>query len=117
MDTVNEKAAKDIGILADLIELYCREHHEGSVEAVAGAKIGEALGERNVRLCDDCRKLLMYAGSMRLICPYEPKPSCKKCETHCYKPEYREKIRKVMRFSGMYLIRHGKLGLIKKYLF
>jgi len=117
MEKVDEKAAKDIGVLADFIEIYCGEHHEGAGEVGAGAKIGEALGGRNVRLCDDCRRLFMYGASMCLICPHDPKPSCKKCESHCYRPEYREKIREVMRFSGMYLIRHGRLGLIKKYLF
>lgn len=28
------------------------------------------------------------------------KTSCDACENHCYKPEMRERIRQVMRYSG-----------------
>ena len=34
-------------------------------------------------------------------CPFmETKTFCSACKVHCYKPEMREKIRAVMRFSG-----------------
>ena len=56
--------------------------------------------------------MLKYGLTMRLRCPHEPKPLCKKCSDPCYKPEYREKIREVMRFSGTYLVRRGRIDLI-----
>jgi hypothetical protein len=40
---------------------------------------------------------------------------CKKCPAHCYAPGYRERIREVMRFSGQYLVKHGRLDLIVHY--
>jgi len=34
-------------------------------------------------------------------CPFmEEKTFCANCKVHCYKPEMREQIRQVMRFSG-----------------
>ena len=115
----DEGAEKDIAVLADFIGIYCGEKHPDDEKkpVTARGRAGEALAGIDVRLCTDCARLLLYAASMRIICPYDPKPACKKCATHCYKPEYRAKIREVMRFSGMHLITHGKLGLIKKYLF
>lgn len=115
----SEEAGKDIAVLADFIGIYCTEKHpdiEKNQLKVHG-RVGEVLAGKDIHLCGDCAKLLRYAASMRLICPHDPKPACKNCPTHCYKPEHREKIREVMRFSGMHLITHGKLGLIKKYLF
>lgn len=45
------------------------------------------------------------ASELRLIrrskCPYsDDKPFYSNCKIHCYKPEMREKIRRVMRYSG-----------------
>lgn len=38
-------------------------------------------------------------------CPFmETKTFCSNCRVHCYKPEMREKIREVMRFSGPRMI-------------
>ena len=63
-----------------------------------------------------------YIKVKRLIRHYQylskkAKPMCKKCSTHCYAPSYQEKIREVMKFSGLYLIRHGRLDLLAHYLF
>ena len=35
------------------------------------------------------------------MCPFmEKKTFCSNCTVHCYKPEMRERIKKVMKFSG-----------------
>jgi hypothetical protein len=36
---------------------------------------------------------------------------------HCYQPGHREKVRAIMRFSGPYLIRRGRLDLLWHYFF
>jgi hypothetical protein len=54
--------------------------------------------------------------TMRIKCPHDPKPMCKKCVTQCYHGEYKTKIREVMKFSGMYLVKHGRLDLLYHYL-
>ena len=116
---IDDRAKRDIEVLAEFVGIYCEGNHPGAEKhgVTAGGSVGDALRDTRVALCDDCARLLRYAASMRVICPYDPKPSCKKCATHCYRPEDREKIREVMRYSGMRLITRGKLGLIRKYFF
>lgn len=108
---------KDAEVLAEFINIFCSDRHPdaGKEPLKAGGAAGACLAGCGFLLCDECRRLLLHAVSKRAICPYDPKPSCKKCDTHCYAPGYREKIREVMRYSGMRLIRKGRLGLIWKY--
>ncbi|MFC1718705.1 nitrous oxide-stimulated promoter family protein [Candidatus Poribacteria bacterium] len=96
-----DKREKDSYILKQFVHIYCRgEHHMPRGE-----------------LCADCQDLLTYSLKRLERCPQDPKPACKHCETHCYKPAYREKIRQVMRYSGKRMIRHGRLDLLYHYLF
>lgn len=68
-----------------MIRLYCRKKHGMKTE-----------------LCDKCRALSDYAIMRSDKCPFmETKTFCSNCRVHCYKPEMREKIREVMRFSGL----------------
>jgi hypothetical protein len=61
-------------------------------------------------LCPDCRELLAYAGERLARCPYQDrKTTCARCLIHCYRPEMRDKIRTVMRFSGPRMIYHYPL--------
>jgi len=76
--------AREKNTVSKMIRIYCRFKH----------------GMRNA-LCPDCRQLEDYAHKRLEHCQFgEEKPSCEKCPMHCYKPEYREKIREVMRFAG-----------------
>jgi hypothetical protein len=43
----------------------------------------------------------------------ESKTFCSNCKVHCYKPEMREKIREVMRFSGPRMIFHHPITAIR----
>jgi hypothetical protein len=73
--------------VAVMIADYCRSHHIKK------------------RLCLDCEKLLDYALESLKKCPYQDgKTTCAKCPVHCYKPEMRESIRKIMRYSGPRMI-------------
>jgi hypothetical protein len=119
-DKLDKKKAKELKVLAGFIGIYCRENHRetGHAEFTArDARIKEALGDRPPVLCEDCRRLLEHGIAKLLLCPYDPKPMCKKCPKHCYAPGYRERIREVMRFSGLYLVKHGRLDLIVHYYF
>lgn len=110
--------AGDIEVLAEFISIYCADTHPeaGNYEVRAGGSLGEHVNSLGIQLCDECKKLLLHAASKRIVCPYDPKPSCKKCETHCYAPKYRDQIREVMKYSGKRLIKKGKLNLIWKYI-
>jgi len=74
--------------VSNMIRIYCRFKHAGRKS-----------------LCHDCRQLEVYAHKRLEYCQFkESKPACEKCPVHCYKPEYREKIREVMRFAGPRMI-------------
>ncbi len=95
------KKAKDQAILDKFIKVYCCKKHGGDKKA----------------LCPDCQELLEYAMERLEKCPYNPKPKCKDCKTHCYKPEYREKMKEIMKFSGIHFVKRGRLDWLIRYFF
>lgn len=91
-----KRIAKEKRIVELMIRLYCLKK------------------EMNATLCADCEELLYYAHTRLDRCPFgEKKSSCKKCKVHCYKPAMREKMRKVMRFSGPRMILYAPWEAIK----
>jgi len=80
-----------------MIALYCHKHHN----------IGDGL-------CPECQALVEYAHLRLDHCKFgERKPSCQKCPVHCYQPEMREAIRKVMRYAGPRMFWHHPLAAIR----
>lgn len=80
---VESKCQREKETVSFMIALYCRKKH--------GCK----------ELCPECAELDAYARMRSDKCPFmETKTFCSNCKVHCYKPEMREKIREVMRFSG-----------------
>jgi hypothetical protein len=99
--TIDRKLVdRDMEIIETFTHIYCRKHHARRSDG---------------GLCPECRDLVDYARARREKCPYDPKPKCKECPTHCYKPSYRERMRAVMRFSGMYFVKRGRLDWLFKY--
>ena len=81
---VETKRQREKETVSFMIRLYCKKKH--------GTKQG---------LCPECAALDEYARMRSDKCPFmESKTFCSNCKVHCYKPEMREKIREVMRFSG-----------------
>ena len=81
---ISAKREKEKELVSEMIALYCRKRH--------GGKKG---------LCPECTALNTYARKRSDKCPFmENKTFCSNCKVHCYKPEMREEIRTVMRFSG-----------------
>ncbi|ADD68787.1 conserved hypothetical protein [Denitrovibrio acetiphilus DSM 12809] len=95
---------KDAEVIKAFIKVYCRENH---------LKCGAAADEGG--LCTDCRELHDYSLKRNRSCPLDPKPSCKKCPVHCYKPEMRGRIKEVMKFSGIFFLKRGRLDWVCKY--
>lgn len=76
---------KELRVVTLMIKKHCKGNH--------GTKKGD--------LCPDCSQLLDYVEFRRNKCPFgDKKPFCSNCRIHCYKPEMRERIRNVMRYSG-----------------
>ncbi len=86
-------------LLRRFIEVYCQEHH----------------APRSASLCENCQDLWDYSRLRLEKCPMDPKPKCKDCPVHCYKPEYRQRIQEVMRFSGLYFVKRGRLDWLLRY--
>lgn len=116
LDPVNGKKQKDIRTLGLFVQVYCHQKHDGPKEAFEYRHLDSTrcLPE-GLKFCARCRDLLTHGITKLLLCPYDPKPMCKKCTTQCYRPGYREEIRGIMRFSGMYLIKQGRLDLLAHY--
>lgn len=67
-----------------MIHIYCQKKHK-----------------QKEGLCDQCTELLTYAHKRLDHCKFgENKGTCGKCPIHCYKPDMREQIKAVMKFSG-----------------
>lgn len=78
-----------------MVKIYCKNHHNGKP------------------LCPECIKLQDYALERLKNCPFKgDKPVCSKCHIHCYQDDYRDKIRRVMRYSGpKMLTKHPLLAI------
>lgn len=109
---------KDLKVLGLFTAVYCRRHHGGDKSALcAGDLEAGRLGLVKYRYCAECQEFLAYAIARRLRCPLQPKPTCKACPVHCYRPGHRERVREIMRFAGPYLIKRGRLDLLWHYFF
>ena len=92
MNRINEEQR----VVGQMICLYCRKK------------------EGNKELCSSCKELLQYATARLEHCKFgENKPTCKKCPIHCYSPQMRERIRKVMRWAGPRMIWYHPVAAIK----
>ncbi len=80
---IEKKRQREKDTVSFMISLYCRKKH--------GCK----------ELCPDCAALDAYARDRSDHCPFmETKSFCSNCKVHCYRPQMRQKIQEVMRFSG-----------------
>jgi hypothetical protein len=76
--------ATELKTITVMISLYCRANHKSSIP------------------CTTCQALINHAEQKLDRCVYgSQKPACKQCPIHCYKPEYREQIKIIMKESGM----------------
>lgn len=83
-------------VVEQMIRLYCR-HKEGNRE-----------------LCAGCAELLDYARARLDRCRFgADKPTCRRCPVHCYRPEMKERIRRVMRWSGPRMLLYHPLAALR----
>lgn len=116
--SLTRKELKDLKVLLQFTAVYCRANH-AEAKSVVATDEGELrrLPLQKHPVCQDCGSFLRYAFERRLRCPLADRPVCKHCPVHCYKPEYRMKVKEIMRFSGQYLIKRGRLDLLWHYFF
>ena len=95
---IESKRKKEIEIIEDMINLYCKKNHK--------TKKG---------LCKECQELKEYAILRINKCPFmENKTFCSNCKVHCYKPDMREQIKEVMRFSGPRMMLYHPVAAIRQ---
>ena len=95
-----DKKHKNKVLLEKFIGVYCCKKH----------------GSDDGTLCADCAGLRDYAFEKLDNCPFDPKPKCKDCTVHCYQEPYQTKIKKVMKFAGIYFVKRGRVDWLFKYL-
>ena len=82
---IGAKRQNEKMVVSLMIRLYCKGNH--------GTKRGE--------ICDECKELTDYSIARVERCPHMgTKSFCTNCKTRCFKPEMRERLRTVMRWSG-----------------
>lgn len=83
---VQKRREKKHEIVEKMIETYCtKQKHLND-----GGK-----------LCSDCDELLNYSLQRTTRCPHVEKTLfCVNCPTPCYKPDMKEKMRIMMKYSG-----------------
>ena len=83
---IKRKRQKEIMLVSQMIKLYCHKNHTN---------------RNGKELCDECQELIEYALERSEKCRFmKSKTFCSNCKIHCYSPEMRDKIQKVMRYSG-----------------
>lgn len=73
-----------------MVGIYCTGHHG-----------------TNSEICIECLQFRDYAFMRLSKCPFQEKKStCGKCVIHCYNPDMKLKVKKIMRYSGPRLLLH-----------
>ena len=92
MDKRNkESIEKDFNILKRFVTAHCHYQHDTEKEEI----------------CAECEELIQYAKEKLENCPYNPKPKCKDCKTHCYKDIYQKKVREAMSLAGAQIFKNN----------
>ncbi len=106
-DVLQAKIDHEKDTLAFMVGVYCRgKKHEG--RAPAGPAPDGA------GLCPSCQELVDYAFARIDACPHmETKTFCSACETHCYKPDMRQRVREAMAYAGPRMMFYDPKGAIR----
>lgn len=85
---MNKRIEREKRTVSLMIGMFCKKHHTA-----------------DNGFCEVCLALFDYAEARTNNCKFgSNKPICAKCPVHCYKPDKREEIKKVMRFAGPRMI-------------
>lgn len=98
MKDIQQKREREKEMVSLMIRIYCNGNH----------------GTKGNALCKDCVLLNEYARLRSDKCPFmEMKTFCLNCRVHCYKPDMREQIKEVMRFSGPRMMLYDPMAAIR----
>ncbi|KZL92740.1 nitrous oxide-stimulated promoter family protein [Clostridium magnum] len=64
--------------------------------------------------CSRCKEIMNYAHLRINSCTFgDDKKFCSKCTVHCFKPDMRENVKKIMRYSGPRIIFYHPIMAMK----
>ncbi|WP_147533435.1 nitrous oxide-stimulated promoter family protein [Bacillus marasmi] len=87
---------KEKEMVTKMVQLYCKKKHHQH------------------ELCEECQALINYAYKRLAYCRFgEEKTACSNCSVHCYKPDYREQMKAVMRYSGPWMLLYHPVYSVK----
>jgi len=88
MQSPKNRLEREKKTIHTMIHMYCKKSHG-----------------LNNELCQECSDIFNYAQERLKNCRFgENKLTCEKCPIHCYQPEMRENVRKIMRYAGPRMI-------------
>ena len=94
---IAKKRQREKEVVSLMIDLYCHGNHHTKGE-----------------VCSACQALKNYACDRSDHCPFmASKTFCSNCRVHCYSPQMREEIKKVMRYAGPRMIYHHPIMAIR----
>jgi hypothetical protein len=98
LPTESRRIRREKRTISIMIGMHCREHHDAA----------------EPDLCGECHTLHSYAMQRIDKCPFcLAKPTCANCPIHCYKPDMRQDVRRVMRYAGPRMLkRHPVLAIL-----
>ncbi|WP_139653166.1 nitrous oxide-stimulated promoter family protein [Raoultibacter phocaeensis] len=107
-DTPNiaKRREREKRTISQMIALHCAGTHDEQARTET-AFCGETI-------CPECKAIDDYAVLRTERCrKMDVKTSCDECENHCYRPEERERIRAVMRYSGPRMLKVHPVAAIR----
>lgn len=94
---MSEQIEQKIKLVEKMMELYCKKHHQSDDSCL---------------LCEECDALLEYSSKRSRNCR-NPKGFCAHCPHPCYAPDFRAKMRAVMKFSGPRMLGYHPIWVLK----
>ncbi|WP_300377834.1 nitrous oxide-stimulated promoter family protein [Brachyspira sp.] len=104
---INKKIDYEKKMVFYMIELYCKyehsEYHKNRTKTFG-----------NKSICKECEDIYNYACERTSKCRFiSTKTFCSACSSHCYKKDMKEKIKKIMTFSGKRMLFHKPILALK----
>lgn len=64
--------------------------------------------------CESCSAIIDYAEKRIDACRFgDEKGWCSQCSVHCFKPEVREEVRKIMRYAGPRMLLYSPIEAVR----
>lgn len=92
MKMTTARIQRERSTIEAMVKIFCAGHNHSKIQCTSD-------------LCNECSSILGYALQRIDFCPHKTeKPSCANCTVHCYRGEWADKIKQLMRYAGPKMI-------------